>query len=224
MAFERRPVALSGQADDSYSDELPSSRGALMLRTITLVFCLAAVVPAQRGFRPLRVTVDKDGLYLLSYARIAEHVDMRTVSPDSLTLVQDGVQVPIEIRGGQDGRLDPGDSVIFYGRRGTGPHSKDGVYVLKHARNPRRIGRLPPPPYPGKSPTRQDASSSSRRTDSSPPSLVSARTSSAAVASEATGTGTRSSPQRTPHRAPGPARPASARSSPSPAVRGARSW
>ena len=117
-----------------------------MLRTTTLVLCLAAAIPAQRGFRPLRVTVDKDGLYLLSYARIAEHVDVRTISPDSLTLVQDGVQVPVEIRGGRDGRLDPGDGVIFFGRRSTGPHSKDGVYILKHARNPRRIGRLAPVP------------------------------------------------------------------------------
>ena len=117
-----------------------------MFRTITLVLCLAAVIPAQRGFRPLRVTVDKDGLYLLSYAQIAAHMDVRSVSPNSLTLVQDGVQVPIEIRGGRDGRLDPGDGIVFFGRGGRGPHSKDGVYILERARNPRRIGQLPPVP------------------------------------------------------------------------------
>ena len=67
MASERGRVALSGRASDSYSGGLPSPRGALMLRTTTLVLCLAAAIPAQRGFRPLRVTVDKDGLYLLLY-------------------------------------------------------------------------------------------------------------------------------------------------------------
>lgn len=110
--------------------------------SIALGLLLASALHGQGGFRPLRITVDEDGLYAITYAQLTPFIAARHLVPDVLTLSRDGLQIPIEIRGGRDGRFDPGDAIIFYGTRGTGQHTRDGVYILGKARNPRRIGRL----------------------------------------------------------------------------------
>jgi len=114
-----------------------------MRSILILAACLCSLLPAQRAFQPLRVTVSEDGIYRLSYAQIAEHTNARGARPDRMTLLRDGVQVPIAIRGGRDGRLDPGDSIVFYGQSQQGPHTQAGTYILTTQRNPRRIRKMP---------------------------------------------------------------------------------
>lgn len=106
-----------------------------------LVVLITGSSPAQT-LAPVSIVVDEDGLYEVPYALLSPLIDARRLQTDSLGLFRLGTEVPIQIRGGRDGRFDPGDSIIFWGERNRGPHSHDSAYILKRSRNPRRIRKL----------------------------------------------------------------------------------
>src|SRR5690606_12837340 len=49
--------------------------------------------------------------------------------------------VPIEVRGGEDGRFDRGDAIVFYGRRSGTSHTRHRSYVLTMTAKPRHAQR-----------------------------------------------------------------------------------
>jgi len=64
-----------------------------------------------------KVFVEADGIYQLSYAYLqAAGLPVDTLDPRTFRLFYMGQEVPIQVEGESDGRFDPGDAVLFYGR------------------------------------------------------------------------------------------------------------
>jgi hypothetical protein len=92
----------------------------------------------------LKITVEREGWYQLSQADLlAAGLSPRT-DPRKLNLYVDGQPVPVLIPGEKDGRLDPADSLQFYGLGVDTPLTAARVYwlVLDNKR-PVRLGRAP---------------------------------------------------------------------------------
>ncbi|MCH8291305.1 hypothetical protein IH992_09420 [Candidatus Poribacteria bacterium] len=84
-----------------------------------------------------KVLVDEDGMYHITYELLEEAgVPVDDILPSTLKLSNKGKAIPIFVRGEPNGRLDPGDELIFYGRRNAGektyfnPFSDENVYWL----------------------------------------------------------------------------------------------
>lgn len=74
----------------------------------------AAPLPVDLAWR-LRITVTQPGLYEVGYDDIARlGVDLEDVDPKRLQLFDGAVPLPSLVQGESDGRLDRGDSVLFY--------------------------------------------------------------------------------------------------------------
>ncbi len=80
---------------------------------------------------PLKVLVDQDGIVQLTAADLAAAGwDLAQLDPRTLRLTAQGAEVALWIPGGEDGALDAGDAVIFYGQAMTGPYTRRNVYWL----------------------------------------------------------------------------------------------
>lgn len=82
--------------------------------------------PAGSGHLPdfdkaCRIVVDEDSLYVF-YGRDLEKadIDISRIDPRKLGLYLEGEPVPIYVEGKDDGDLDPGDRMIFYGKANRG--------------------------------------------------------------------------------------------------------
>ncbi len=74
----------------------------------------AAPAPVDSAWR-LRITVTQPGLYEVGYDDLARlGADLEGVDPRRLQLFDGVLPLPSLVRGEGDGRLDPGDAVIFY--------------------------------------------------------------------------------------------------------------
>lgn len=73
-----------------------------------------APVPADSSWR-LRITVAGPGLYEIGYDEIANlGMDVGAIDPRRFQLFDGASPLPCLVVGEEDGRLDPGDSVVFY--------------------------------------------------------------------------------------------------------------
>lgn len=78
----------------------------------------------------LRASVDVDGVYLIRQEdAAAAGFDVSKPATD-LAMLRDGVPVPIEVIGGEDGTFDGGDAVLFYGSAVDTPWAFDRAYFL----------------------------------------------------------------------------------------------
>ncbi len=113
-----------------------------------------------------QVVVDRDGMHRLTEARLrAAGADTGGIDPATLALSSRGREVPILVRGDDDGRLDPGDAIVFHGERNRGdgerwfdPYTDANVYRLTWGGQPGRRMALRPAFAPG-----SDASAPARR-------------------------------------------------------------
>lgn len=65
-----------------------------------------------------KIVVDHDGIYRLSHTDLqAAGLDLASVDPRSFRLSSQGRDVAIQVIGEADGRFDPGDALLFYGRK-----------------------------------------------------------------------------------------------------------
>lgn len=91
---------------------------------------------AQRMTDPwVKVTVNADGLYQVTYADLqAAQVStavLNSLNPRTFRLLDQGQEQHIRVLGEEDNVFHTGDSILFYGRRNTDPHSSDNnVYWL----------------------------------------------------------------------------------------------
>lgn len=70
-----------------------------------------------------RVAVSGDGLYQLTYADLqAAGLPVDALNPRTLRMFYQAAEIPIQVEGETDGRFDPDDVVLFYGR------SQDALY------------------------------------------------------------------------------------------------
>ncbi|MBI1923456.1 hypothetical protein HYR99_04310, partial [Candidatus Poribacteria bacterium] len=89
------------------------------------------------GSPAYKIIVDGDGMYHITYRLMREAgIPVGTILPSTLKLSNRGKAIPIFVRGESDGKFDPGDEIIFYGKRNAGeknyfdPFSDENVYWL----------------------------------------------------------------------------------------------
>lgn len=94
--------------------------------------------PLRAGEEYLRITTRAEGLYRLTYEdAVAAGWNPAGIDPALLRLTLRGEEVPIDVSGASDGRLDPGDAVTFFAPRKAGEGdeyfdewSDDNVFLL----------------------------------------------------------------------------------------------
>ncbi len=109
---------------------IPSKKKDMRYGWLWLLFLLTLNGRAQTPYgnewiRPgqsyLRLGVIQDGWYRLKASDLQKiGVDPATIAPQSLQLYRRGQQVPIQVKGQENGRLDSTDYLEFYGQRNDG--------------------------------------------------------------------------------------------------------
>jgi hypothetical protein len=94
-------------------------------RTTAAALNLSAMAPGS-----LKIELDADGLYQLSYADLASAGFSLAGDPANLHLMVGGQQVPILVEGAADGRWDSGDRILFYGQAAQSRFTDINVYWL----------------------------------------------------------------------------------------------
>ena len=85
-----------------------------------------------------KIIVDSDGMYHITYEQLKEEEvpNLEEIDPRTFKLFNKGKQVPIFVRGENDGSFDEGDEIIFHGLRNAGTttyydfFSDENVYWL----------------------------------------------------------------------------------------------
>lgn len=83
----------------------------------------------------VKITVNADGLYRVTYAALqsagVSTAVLNSLNPRTFRLLDAGQEQHIHVIGEGDNVFHPADSILFYGRRNTHPHSNDdNVYWL----------------------------------------------------------------------------------------------
>jgi uncharacterized repeat protein (TIGR01451 family) len=87
---------------------------------------------AQDGAPALKIFVDEDGLYRVTYPDIENAgFDLDSVDPRNLHLTTGGSEVAVHISGEDDGTFDLGDQLEFYGTAAVGEFTTRNVYWLR---------------------------------------------------------------------------------------------
>lgn len=74
-------------------------------------------IPWQAPANAYRLSVQEDGIYELTYAYLqAAGLPVDTLDPRTFRMAFMGQEIPVWVTGEADGRFDPEDRVIFYGR------------------------------------------------------------------------------------------------------------
>lgn len=84
----------------------------------------------------VKVSVKHEGWYRVSQPELIAAGLNPSADPRVLQFFVDGNQVPISVIGGADGRLDPSDSIEFYGLGLDSPFSDQHIYWLVAGRDP----------------------------------------------------------------------------------------
>ncbi|RKY02013.1 hypothetical protein DRP77_08615, partial [Candidatus Poribacteria bacterium] len=80
----------------------------------------------------LKIYVERTGLYRLTAEELKEEwgVDLSGVDPRTFSLSCGGEEVPIYVKGEEDGRFDPGDYIEFLGVNPKRPYTRYNIYWL----------------------------------------------------------------------------------------------
>ena len=78
----------------------------------------------------VKIGVERAGWYRLTQPQLVLAGLSPAINPRKLQLFVDGAQVPISVTGEQDGKLDPGDTVEFYGLPLDTPSTAERTYWL----------------------------------------------------------------------------------------------
>jgi hypothetical protein len=79
----------------------------------------------------LKIEVDANGLYQVTYNDLkSAGFSAEAVDPQKLHLATGGQEVAIKVEAGADGKLTPGDRILFYGQRARSRYTGVNVYWL----------------------------------------------------------------------------------------------
>ena len=95
---------------------------------------------ATAGAAPvLKIGVSQDGLYKLTYTDLSKAgFSPATVDPRTITISNQGSDIPIIVQGEGDGRFDSGDAIFFYGKGIRDAYTTTNVYWLSAGTSPGR--------------------------------------------------------------------------------------
>jgi len=84
-----------------------------------------------------KMTVDREGLYIITPQYLEDHgVSSGGIQPETVKILNRGIEIPLYVSGEADGSFDPGDYIIFYGDFNRGDstyydwYSDDNAYWL----------------------------------------------------------------------------------------------
>lgn len=90
----------------------------------------------------LKIGIVADGLYRLTYTDLYNAgFDPSMFDPRTLKLLHRGIEQAIRVNGEEDGRFDPGDSIIFYGLAIHDTYTNENLYWLTSGEMGRRMGQ-----------------------------------------------------------------------------------
>ncbi|HYV04614.1 MAG TPA: hypothetical protein VFB82_08520, partial [Blastocatellia bacterium] len=95
-----------------------------------------SVQPAASGQTAFKIGVKETGYYRVNQADLATAGLSRDVDVRNLQLFEDGIELPITIHGGQNGRLNPGDWIEFYAKAPDSAYTDTHVYQLSVGSEP----------------------------------------------------------------------------------------
>ncbi len=87
-------------------------------------------MPPTPGYR---IAVDSEGIYRLTYQDlITATIPVTTTDPRTFKLYNFGQELAIQVVGEEDGRFDPGDAIVFYGRGVNTRYTDQNIYWLTY--------------------------------------------------------------------------------------------
>jgi hypothetical protein len=92
----------------------------------------AAANPPATQPDSLKIVIDRDGLYHLTYASLEGLLPVDSVDPTTFQLFEQGQEVAVTVEGEGDHSFDPGDSILFYGRVPRSRYTDRNVYWLRY--------------------------------------------------------------------------------------------
>jgi len=106
----------------------------------------AEVVPAAQSvtswlppFPGYKVSVSENGMYRLSYQDLdLAGLPVDELDPQTFQLFDRGQEVAIEVQGEANGRFEPGESLLFYGRKENTKYTDEHIYWLTYGAAPGR--------------------------------------------------------------------------------------
>jgi hypothetical protein len=91
---------------------------------------VGAWLPPTPGYR---IAVDSEGIYQLTYQDlISATVPVTTTDPRTFKIYNFGQEIAIRVLGEEDGQMNPGDSIIFYGRGVNTRYTTQNIYWLTY--------------------------------------------------------------------------------------------
>jgi hypothetical protein len=96
----------------------------------------ASVQPAAAGQTAFNIGVKETGYSRVNQSDLATAGLNRDIDARNLQLFEDGIELPITFNGGQNGRLNPGDWLEFYGRAPDNAYTDTHVYQLSAGSQP----------------------------------------------------------------------------------------
>lgn len=100
-----------------------------------------------------RMYIDRDGIYKLTYEYLRQHLPLESIDLSTFRIVNNGQQIPIYVFD-NDGRLDKGDYIEFYGERKLvkyqnrykdqyfDPYTKHNVYYMVYGTRSPLVGAV----------------------------------------------------------------------------------
>jgi hypothetical protein len=102
--------------------------------------CQRGIAPGLGGPRPgirhlsgqaCKILVETDGIYEITYQDLADGgLPVDVIDPRTIRLYNLGTELPVLLTGEEDGRLDEGDHLEFFGLANTSEYSQTNVYWL----------------------------------------------------------------------------------------------
>lgn len=128
-AVEQTPPRVNDAFDAVLSASLLNAEQARAWRTTRGPVSAAVQATTSLGPR-YKIEVNEDGIYRISYDDlVAAGFDPSGVDPHFLRMVHDDQDVAILVEGEADGSFDPGDAVLFYGKRYVGDITNQEHYT-----------------------------------------------------------------------------------------------
>ena len=91
---------------------------------------VGAWLPPTPGYR---IAVDSEGIYQLTYQDlISATLPVTTTDPRTFKMYNFGQEIAIQVVGEEDGQMNPGDSIIFYGRGVNTRYTTQNIYWLTY--------------------------------------------------------------------------------------------
>ena len=102
----------------------------LVAGALLLVGVPASAAPAH-ALQSLRITTNTAGLHRITYDDLQQAgVNARSIDVTTIAMTYLGRPIDILIRGGEDGRFDPGDEIVFFAEPYQGRYMTENVYWL----------------------------------------------------------------------------------------------